>query len=232
MEQSELLTEFRKTVDEFIKTRAFIDKALGQAEKFDSSVIQKVVESHTEKSNGIIEKLIPLTADIEQQQVALEAQKAEITAGQEDARMELQELELRQVIGEMTKKQFESKSKSLKKSLDEVDAKVAELDEMFNELQGELDRWKEAAQSAGVSAAEPAAEEAEVEVAEADDGVHLENVSVVDDMSVVFDDEESNDDKVSPNDEGDEEVLEAVAADDLEELVLLVRPGMDVHVRK
>lgn len=225
MEQSELLSEFRKKVDEFIKCRSFIDKAQAQAEKFEKSVILKVVESHTAKANGIMEGLIPLTADIELNMSNLRSEKAEIQAGQEDARTKLQEMELRHVIGELTKKQFESKSKNLKKDLEEVDAKVAELDAGCAEFQAELDRWNEAAEKAGVLAAvEPlegslievgdAEDDGLIEVDEAEGGVHAETVSVVDDVSAVFD-EGDGDEIIEVIEAGDaeEEVIEAADAD-------------------
>jgi hypothetical protein len=241
MEQSELLSEFRKKVDEYVKCLSFIDKAKAQAEKFDPTVIEKVVASHNEKAAAIVDGLIPLSADLEQQISDLQAKKVEIQSGQEEARNALQELELRHVIGELTKKSFESKSKNYKKDLEEVDAKVAELDASCESFQGELDRWTEAAEKAGVLAAvsEPLVEElvevemdldevevdgddGAVEVAEAEDGVHAESVSVVDDLSVVFDEDVSDDDSVELIEAGDEdEIIEAVDSDD-EEIDILV----------
>jgi hypothetical protein len=217
MEQSELLSEFREKIDEFVKCRTFIDKAMEQAEKFEASVIEKVVASHTGKANGIAESLVPLTADIELQKTAIQAEKTELLGGQTDARVELQELELRQVIGELTKKEFDSQSKGLKKTLEEVDSKVAELDETCASLQAELDRWSEAAAKAGITLGADAdlEDESLVEVGEAEEGVHAESVSVVDDMSVVFDAAEAIDEIVEV---GEDEIIEMGADDDIIEV--------------
>jgi len=207
MEQSELLSEFKKKVDEFVKARSFVDKAQAQAEKFDSAVIQKVVESHTEKANGIVGSLLPLTVEVGEQIATLQGQKQEMRAGQESARLQLQELELRQVIGEMSKKQFESKSKSLKEELEGSDSQVSDLDEACASMQAELERWSEAAEKAGVNTESAMPVEAAIEVGEFEDGVHAESVSVIEDLAVVFEDE-------APSGVPDEEVIEAIASDD------------------
>lgn len=246
MEQTELLSDFRQKVDEFVKCQSFIEKANEQAEKFDATVILKVVASHTEKSNKIVEELLPLTTELQAQMASLQVQKEETLGGQTEARDELQELELRQVIGELTKKEFDSQSKDLKKVLEEVDARVGELDASCAEIQDELDRWNTAAEQAGVGVAADAEPDLEpdpladaiIEVADADGGVHAESVSVVDDVSVVFDAadadveeviEMGSDDElieVAPEEEiievgADDDILEAVAAEEVSDIDIL-----------
>ena len=218
MEQTELLSDFRQKVDEFEKCQSFIEKANEQAEKFDAAVILKVVASHTEKSNQIVEELKPLTTELLAHIDGLKSQKEEILGGQMDARDELQELELRQIIGELTKKEFESQSKDLKKSLEEVDAKVADIDAACAEIQTELDRWTSAAEKAGATVSEDPLADAVVEVADADEGVHAESVSVVDDVSVVFDaaDENADDEVIEMG--AEDEIIEAAADDALIEV--------------
>ena len=243
MEQAELLAEFRANIDEFVRYQEFIDKATGQADRFAAAVIQKVVEKNEAKKIEVVEALVPLTADVEQAVEALKVERATVLEGQESSRLELEELELMQVIGELTKKQFDSKAKNLKKILEEVDEKVKSLDETMGTLQAELDRWREAS---GVPAS---SDDEEVEIVAADDveeileavdvseggdeGVHADSVSVKEDVSAVFEDD--GDDLIEAAEAGDEEI-DILADDDdgleLEAAEIEAEEGDDASSRR
>jgi hypothetical protein len=208
MEHSKLLSNFQKKVDEFEKYQGYIEKAQGQADRFETSVIEKVVSSNTEKAMKVVDELIPMMAEVEEHIGSLKSEKEGLLVDQSESRDQLNELELRHVIGEMTKKQFESGSKDLKALLDKVDASVAEFDEKVEALQTELTRWNEAAAKAGVLSGQT------VEVEDSPDGIHSETVSVQEDVSDVFDEDDAEIIEVSDD---VDEIIEV--SDDVDEVI-------------
>jgi hypothetical protein len=208
MEHSKLLSNFQKKVDEFEKYQGYIEKAQGQADRFETSVIEKVVSSNIEKAMKVVDELIPMMAEVEEHIGSLKSEKEGLLVDQSESRDQLNELELRHVIGEMTKKQFESGSKDLKALLDKVDASVAEFDEKVEALQTQLTRWNEAAAKAGVTSGQT------VEVEDSPDGIHSETVSVQEDVSDIFDEDDAEIIEVSDD---VDEIIEV--SDDLDEVI-------------
>jgi hypothetical protein len=150
MDNAELLSHFENRVDEFDKIQGFIEKAQSQASKFAAAVVEKVIKTNTEKGEAIVEELIPLMSDMDGVVEGLEAQKAEIVVGQQQSKLDLEELELRLLIQELTDKEFEKKSSGLKKELEESNGKIGELDTELDKFRDQLNRWQELGQRAGV----------------------------------------------------------------------------------
>jgi hypothetical protein len=155
MDNAELLSQFQAKVDEFARYQEFIDKAEAQSSRFAAAVVEKVIASNREKSLGVVEQLIPLTADVEDVIAAIESEKAEIASAHEVSHMAIQELELRMAIGELDQEGFDAESADLRKDLDEAGAKVEELDNDLSSFRAALEQWTELGTRGGVLSAAP-----------------------------------------------------------------------------
>ena len=198
MGNAELLSSFTEKVDEFAKYREFIDKAQAQAEKFSAAVVERVVSTNTEKSEVVVGEIILLLTDMESVVLDLTGQKDEILAGRESSGAKLEELELRQAIGELTDEEFEKEAKELKTSVATIDEQVAVIDDELSGYSVQLERWTELGMAAGILSDDPVVEaepEADVEIEvqvddDDDDAISVEDSgeNLVDDMGSVFDD--------------------------------------------
>jgi hypothetical protein len=242
MKKAELLKEFTSKVDEFARYRQFIEKAESQRAKFAASVVEKVIASNEQKAMGVVEELIPLTMDVESVVSDLDEARRGVIAGAEDSKLQLEELELRQAIGELTDKEFASQTKDLKAQISASDTQVAGIDGELESFNGVLVRWADLGEKAGVLSAAPAPEpepepipelepepepELEPEIiemeddvldidgfedAEPDGGVHAQSASMVDDLSDVFADDEPDVEILADEDDG--MAIAAESADD------------------
>ena len=188
MENAELLKTFNEHLASYAELRGFIDKAKAQEGKFSAATIEKVVMKNEIKSADVAEQIRPLVDNVNDVISGLSGEIASVNEKKSSAAEEMEELELRKEIGELTAKQFDKEAKAFKKELDEADGKVAGLQEELDQFQGALDSWVELAGKAGhdsgVSAsAEP--EEIEIEVAD-EDGVHAQSGGMKEDVSAVF----------------------------------------------
>ena len=194
MDNAELLSHFEKRVDEFEKVQGFIEKAKGQASKFAVVVVERVIRSNTEKAEGIVEELIPLMSDMDGVVSGLEGKKALIVEGQQQSRLELEELELRLLIQELTEKAYEKDSAGLKKDLAATDEQIAELDAELEKFRSQLERWQDLGERVGVLEAVSTADELEAHALLASD-----------------DDDDDDDEEVSIELESIDVELESVA---------------------
>ena len=200
MDNAELLSHFEDRVDEFDKIQGFIEKAESQASKFAAAVVEKVIKTNTEKGEAIVEELIPLMSDMDGVVEGLEGQKADVVAGQQQSKLDLEELELRLLIQELTDKDFDKKSSGLKKELEESNGKIDEFDAELAKFRDQLNRWQELGQRAGV-----------LESGELDAADILE-VSDEEELSVELESVDSPGGGLSAADESDE--FEGVVFDD------------------
>lgn len=168
MDKAELLSDFQAKVDEFARYQEFIAKAEAQAERFAPEVVEKVITGNREKSLGVVEALIPLTADLEDVVTSLRDEKQSITDASSSSQLAMQEMELRLAIGELDQDDFDKEAASLKTELDEAGSKIEAIDADLDSFTGALERWTELGTSAGVLAEPSAAAEPEP-VAGADD---------------------------------------------------------------
>lgn len=235
MDRAELLSEFESRVDKFEKFRGFIDKAKSQSGKFAAAVVEKVIADNEERSIEVVGEIIPLMADLQEAIETLEGEKTAALENAKESKFRLEELELRQMIGDLSDEAFEAEASEYKSVVSTTDERVGEIDAELGTIQAALDRWQTAGLAAGVideKAEEPVVEEEEpIEIEEADeeafagddkgDGAHVESVSISEDVSVVFDDEEDDDgegfevgDLDILGDDGDELELEAGEAEE------------------
>lgn len=220
MNKADLLADFTSKVDQFEKYHGFIEKTNQQADKFAKSVVEKVIRDNTAKRDDVVAELIPLTVDIDRVIGDLEAQKQSVLDGQQEHKLALEEMELRQAIGELDDKAFEKQSAELKGALDSSNKEIDGIDDELKKFIDEMERWRAIGNDAGVLSqhpAEPDDDYVEIESVDIlgpdsdladladladdvdvsafqedadDDGVRFEQVNQVDDVSVVFEDDD------------------------------------------
>jgi hypothetical protein len=210
----------------FEKYRTFIDKAQSYSSRFNPAVVEKVIADNTEKINAVAGVLDPLVPSAREMVLGLQGDREGVLAGVEASRLELEELELRQMIGEMEDEAFESATGELKSAIDSADEKVSAIDDELSELTAVLDEWLE--HRPGEALADDAGDQRDdgdelLGDVEEDDGVELESDQEDDVLGFEdgFDDDEDPGDsgvhaeRVSVSDdvsavfEGDEEPIEA-----------------------
>lgn len=191
MDKAALLADFRSRVEEFERYRAFIEKAQGQASKFSSAVVEKVIQDNTAKSLAVVEAIIPLIGDIESIVADLVASRDRVVNGRQTSQFALEELELRMAIGELTDDEFGGLAAEHQAVLGSIDQRVAEIDEQSRKFTEVLDRWTDLGTRAGVLRAAPVVESV-VEEAEVDDDLEEPEVD---------DDDADEDDQVDVDDD-------------------------------
>ncbi|MFT6145745.1 MAG: hypothetical protein ACJAZO_001448 [Myxococcota bacterium] len=151
MDQSELLADFQSKVDDVVKFQNFIDKATAKASSFTAKVVEKVVTDNTAKRDVVVEALLPLIEQVQSSVTLLESDKNGIVSGQEASRGELEELELRLAIEELTQDEFDAKAADLQEEVAQGNKEIGSIDDQLQTIQTELDRWIEVAANAGVA---------------------------------------------------------------------------------
>lgn len=151
MQNEALLNKFSEKVSEFEKYQSFIDKTKSQAAKFSAKIVEKVVNDNTEKSMNVVMELVPMTDDLESHVETLGGERSEITAANESSQFELDVLELRKVIGELSDEAFATEAGNLKDSLATVHERVAAIDEELEAFIEIKDRWIAAYEKSGLS---------------------------------------------------------------------------------
>jgi len=202
MEQEELLNTFNTHLDEYARHREYIRRARAQAGKFSSGVVEKVILDHEIKSSATADEILPLVPELEAGVAGIDGERAEIEGEKSTADEQMEELQLRQAIGELTDDEFDEASKELRETLESANSRLAELQADRDKLSTSLDRWAElageAGQDTGMSSAPPdqpeaPAGDAEISLAPVDptevegDGAYLSGTPMQEDLSPVFD---------------------------------------------
>ncbi|MBW1877726.1 MAG: FHA domain-containing protein [Deltaproteobacteria bacterium] len=215
MEKAELLADFKANVDLFEKYHGFIEKTKQQADKFAKAVVDKVIKDNSAKRDDVAADLVPLAIEIDAVIGDLEQEKETLLEGQQDQKLALEEMELRKAIGELTDKEFEKETKGLQADLKASDELIGGLNGELETFNGEMSRWREVGREAGVLTDSlvmidededededdvPEIESVDILEPDADiemgddvdvagfrqEGVRFEQVKQVDDVSVVF----------------------------------------------
>ncbi len=219
MDMQELLTNFNALLENYAEHRNYIRRAKTQSDKFSPAVIEKVVLDHEIKSSGVADELLPLVPEIEAQLRQIDDEKASINNRKARADEQMEELQLRQAIGELSDEDFESLGGDLRAELDLANGRLEALDGDRGQLQGALDRWVDLAVEAGQdpgTATADAADAGDVApepvgdtpvVVETSDGTHSSTDHIQEDVSAVFDDADADAVSVSMDDDG--ETIEA-----------------------
>ena len=141
MEKTELLSTFSGHLDKYAELRGFIDKAKAQEGKFSVATIEKVVITHEIKSTDVGDKIRPLVAEIEAIVQELGDEIDAANAKKASAGDEMDELNLRKVIGELSDKAFKSASKDYQSQLDEAEVRLTDLSSERESFDTALTRW-------------------------------------------------------------------------------------------
>ncbi len=167
MDKAELLSKFNGQVDLFEKYQTFIDKAQSQSGRFSAAVVERVIADNKAKSMELVGEILPMTSDLDAVITSLEGERDGITQGVADSQLRLEELELRNMIGELDSDAFEAESAEVKTIVETADAKVAAIEEELEGFRAAVARWMELGQRAGMVEPEPEdASEAEADEAE------------------------------------------------------------------
>jgi hypothetical protein len=203
MEKNELLDKFNSQLDAYAKVRGFIEKAKTQTDKFRPEVIEKVCLTHEVRSMELAETVLPLVADMETHIASLQSIVSEVEGAKGGSGEALEEMELRLAIGELSEKEFEKESKTLKEELEQADGKIAGAQEELEAFRGGLDKWVKLANEAGHATGATSVADAQVEVVAEEASLELE--------ANAFGDEEEGEalDLASGFGEGEVEVAEA-----------------------
>lgn len=143
------LHKLNELVEKYSRHRGFVERARAQSSKFSSSVIEKVIHDHEAKSSEVAAEILPLVPKIEASIGALDADAARVAAEKGDVHNQLEELELRQAIGELDEAEFDSLTTEFRAAVSAADDQLAELARGKAELEGALNAWVSLARSAG-----------------------------------------------------------------------------------
>lgn len=141
MEKAEVLSSFEGLLVQYEEKQGFVEKAQSYADRFNPSVVEKVIRDNTAKAESLAAELSPLAAELASFVVECAMSKEAIESGVDNARMSVEELELRQAIGELTDEEFKSETADLRGELDSAGEKVAVLETEMAGYQAALDRW-------------------------------------------------------------------------------------------
>lgn len=212
MDKAELLGNLNGLVDKYEQHRKYIEKARAQAAKFSSGVIEKVILDHEIKSTDVAEGVAPLLPQLRTLVAELEADKAKIGASKGTVDEQIQELELRQAIGELEDAEFESQVGELRSNASSANERIASIEADLGELNGALERWIALADPAGHYTAPPAPAPvpATLPPAVVEDGeAYSGRVELKEDMSSVFVDTSEGPATVRVSDVGEDVAIEA-----------------------
>ena len=235
MDQDQLLSTFNEKVENYARHRGFIDKAKAQEGKFSAAVIEKVCLDNEIKSSELVDVIVPLVAEIETLLSGLQSDLDEINAASASANEQMEELTLRQAIGELTDDEFEAEAADFKTSLEEAGGKISAIEEEQGNFSSALDTWTDLAEKAGHNTGrsaggepepepepEPIAAEDEPEVDEGD-GTHSSRDIIREDMSAVLGDVGNVASVRVGGDDEEEVAIEAADAEDDQDM-----PSVDV----
>ena len=152
MDRAALLAEFGGRVDEFDKYQTFIDKANSQQGKFAPAVIEKVIKDNTEKCQNVASEVLPLTSDVDAVIAELSDERQKVLDSKGTSELQLQELELRLMIGELDDAGFEAEGKALREAIASVDSRVQVFDVELDQFKALMARWLALGEKSGVLA--------------------------------------------------------------------------------
>lgn len=196
----DLLSNFNALVDSYAEHREYINRAQSQGSKFSKAIIEKVVLDHEVKASAVADQILPVVPELEAKVDEIAGEIAQINSEKGSADETMEELQLRQMIGELTDDEFEAESGDLREKIDGANGRIEALETDQGALQGALDRWVELAGPAGQDtgvrsgAPEEVREDATMQhdspVVEEDHerGAHSSTEGMQEDVSSVFDD--------------------------------------------
>jgi hypothetical protein len=149
MEKAELLATFTEHVETYARYRGFIDKARSRQDDFSTAVIEKVCLDNEVKSQGVSAEVVPLIADVDKVIEGLQFARDDIETTKASADERMEELKLRQLIGELEGDAFDAEAAALQSELDSSGQRIEEIESEIQSFQAVLESWLELSESAG-----------------------------------------------------------------------------------
>lgn len=150
MDTGPLLEQLNAQVSEIERFQQLINKAKSQSAKFSAAVVEKVVNDNMAKSMDVATKLVPLTSDASDAITTLRGKRDGVIVGSQEAKFNLQEIELRHVIGEYDAEEYELLASDPRDLVAQADSQIAELEGQVSSLEGALQRWQQVGGAAGL----------------------------------------------------------------------------------
>ncbi len=168
MSRSELIESYRALVERYDVIRQRKEKASQQRNKFRASVVERVIRDYENQLAELEKELVPLEEKVAEQVKALEQERHQVDVEKNGIDERMEELELRNLLGEFDEAEFEKRSKEVEGERENYAARLAELDEQLGEYKALLEKSGANERLAGRSAkavSEPAAASAHADKA-------------------------------------------------------------------
>lgn len=141
MGTKELLASFDEQLAAFDKYQSFIEKARARADKFTPAIVEKVISENTARIAEVTAVLDPLVPSLRAAIADLDRQLGDVQHGVEAARLQIEELDLRVAIGEISEEEKAAAAGDLSDVVGSADGQVGALSEERGSLMGALERW-------------------------------------------------------------------------------------------
>ena len=149
MANEENLSAFSAHLEAYNKHRLFIERARSQGSKFSAAVIEKVTLEHEIKSAEEADAILALVPGLEAARASLVGELSGLSGSQAGVNQAMEELELRQMIGELDEEGFAAESSALKAQMGDSGEAIERLEAQIASINAVLERWAELAESAG-----------------------------------------------------------------------------------
>jgi hypothetical protein len=196
METEAVLKEFDALVEKYAQHRHYIEKARAHSTGFNPAVVEKVILDHEIHASEVADQILPLVPRIREVVADVEAREGELEKKRAEVDERMQELRLRQVIGEMDDAAFEDASASMKADIARSGGQLDALRKERDAFTSSLERWLELA---GAANQDTGADRELEEIAPLEDdgsavevvddeagGQHVMRSGMVEDLSPVF----------------------------------------------
>jgi hypothetical protein len=145
MEKQALLDKLNTLIGRYQQHRHYIDKARAQAAtgKFNNTVIEKVVLDHEIKASSVADELVPLLPDLVESIASLEAERNVIQSSKGSLDEQVQELDLRLLIGELTEDEYNAEIAGLKTHQDSAGTRIEAIEAELGVYNRILSSWEQ-----------------------------------------------------------------------------------------
>jgi hypothetical protein len=143
MDQKELLEALSGLSARYEQHRSYVEKARTQlaSGKFNAAVVEKVIFDHETKAALVVDEARPLLPRFHARVSELEADKAAVHASKGGVDEQVQELELRNAIGELSDADFEKAVGDMRETVNTANARIAVIDADLSTLTAAVERW-------------------------------------------------------------------------------------------
>ena len=138
-----ILEHFEFEVERYEKHELLAARAREYSTDFSPIVITRVVDDHTARAKDARGKAMPLLRDMEVFLVDLDRERQALVTDQQRPRDDLEELELRLLIGEIDDALYENESEPLRRALALGAQRLEEIDATVQRFRRPMGHWIE-----------------------------------------------------------------------------------------